>query len=189
MEKKLTLLIDTSLKGVSLCLGRFQEESFEMLASQSFFSNQVAAAKLAGVVEDLLNFHDLSLEQLDLLGVSRGPGSFTGIKVGIAFCTALSSTLSNCKLVGFSPLEALSKSDPQVAWFLPATKSQGYLSVSNGGKTEILIVEIVDGEVGFFVREAITFTCSARGRNLSSSKRSHCAGKACNWSNRAINMA
>ena len=154
MDRKLTLLIDTSLKGVSLCLGWVQEESFEVLSSQSFFSNQVAAAKLAGVVEDLLQFHDLNLGQLNVLAVSRGPGSFTGIKVGISFCTALSSTLPNCKLTGFSPLEALAKNDPKVAWFLPATKSQGYLAVAKEGNVEILIVDIVDGELELYKEDS-----------------------------------
>ncbi|MGH7246288.1 MAG: tRNA (adenosine(37)-N6)-threonylcarbamoyltransferase complex dimerization subunit type 1 TsaB [Candidatus Levyibacteriota bacterium] len=45
------------------------------------------------LVQDLLEKHKLSPKDLTAITVSTGPGSFTGIRVGIAVAQALSFTL------------------------------------------------------------------------------------------------
>lgn len=62
--------------------------------------------KLMVIVDQILKNLKLKLEELDGIAVSVGPGSFTGIKIGMA--TAMGLSLSkNIPMVGISSLEAL----------------------------------------------------------------------------------
>lgn len=141
MNDELILLMDTSFKGLSLVLGKFGE-TFECLATENYFTNQIAAARISGTVQSLLSTNNLELKDLNKILVSCGPGSFTGIKVGIAFATALASTREDLLLEGVSPLECLGNHEKNVAWFLPATKSQGYLCLGGDEGEKLFAVDL-----------------------------------------------
>ncbi|HSR66739.1 MAG TPA: tRNA (adenosine(37)-N6)-threonylcarbamoyltransferase complex dimerization subunit type 1 TsaB [Acidobacteriota bacterium] len=57
-------------------------------------------------IENVLDAHGLRPHQLDALAVALGPGSFTGIRIGMATAKALAQSLEK-PLVGISTLEAL----------------------------------------------------------------------------------
>lgn len=62
-------------------------------------------ARLPGAVQDMLAGAGLGLADIDRIGVVCGPGSFTGVRIGVAFARGLSLTLGiDC--VGVSSLEA-----------------------------------------------------------------------------------
>ncbi|SME87752.1 hypothetical protein [Pseudobacteriovorax antillogorgiicola] len=148
MNQKKTIIIDTSLKGVSLGLGLQAGDGFECLAWESFFSNHIAAAKLPSLLKNFLQLHEWSLSEVDTILVSQGPGSFTGIKVGLSFVSALGSTQENLEIIGVSPLECLAKWQGKIAWFLPATKTQGYLCLSDiDDRATMYVVDVKDGEL------------------------------------------
>ncbi len=55
------------------------------------------------MIEKILNDQDLTLQDLDSIDVSTGPGSFTGIRVGLSIANVLSFALKipvNGKRVG-----------------------------------------------------------------------------------------
>ena len=58
------------------------------------------------MVDNLLNRSSIDKEKLDLIVVGCGPGSFTGIRIGIATAKGLSMALG-CPLIGISTLDAL----------------------------------------------------------------------------------
>ena len=55
------------------------------------------------MIEDVLKKHNLKLEDLNAIEVNAGPGSFTGVRIGISIANALSFALkipANNKKVG-----------------------------------------------------------------------------------------
>jgi len=64
------------------------------------------AEKLISVISDILNEAALELKDLDLIAVSTGPGSYSGIRIGLATALGLSNSLG-IQCVGFSVLEAM----------------------------------------------------------------------------------
>lgn len=64
------------------------------------------AGKLLPMIDNLLCFCEVDKKKLDLIVVGCGPGSFTGIRIGIATARGLSMSL-DCPLAGISTLDAL----------------------------------------------------------------------------------
>ena len=64
------------------------------------------AQALPPVVATLLADHHVTPGSLDIIAVSRGPGSFTGLRVGIAFAKTLAWAVG-CKLVAVDTFEAI----------------------------------------------------------------------------------
>jgi len=64
--------------------------------------------RLLPAIERLLQDAGLSLEEMDGLAVVVGPGSFTGIRIGVATAKGFAYAL-NRKLVGLTALEALGR--------------------------------------------------------------------------------
>ncbi|HEX9960533.1 MAG TPA: tRNA (adenosine(37)-N6)-threonylcarbamoyltransferase complex dimerization subunit type 1 TsaB, partial [Pyrinomonadaceae bacterium] len=64
---------------------------------------------LLPVISDLLEKNRIHRKQIDLIGVSLGPGSFTGVRVGLATAKGLALGIG-CECIGVSTLEALAAS-------------------------------------------------------------------------------
>lgn len=62
--------------------------------------------KLMPMIEELLESCDTAPQDIDVFAVSLGPGSFTGLRIGIATMTAMAQALDK-KVVGVPTLEAL----------------------------------------------------------------------------------
>lgn len=85
--------------------------------------------KLLSLINDVLERAALRIDQIDCFAVSIGPGSFTGLRIGISTLKGL--CLANGKpIVGVSTLEALSYSVPPnpalICPLLDARKKQVY---------------------------------------------------------------
>lgn len=62
--------------------------------------------KIMPVIEDVLKQTNLTLKDIDLVVCDKGPGSFTGIRIGVATVLAFEDAL-NIESVGISSLESL----------------------------------------------------------------------------------
>ena len=62
--------------------------------------------KIMPIIEDVLKQTNLTLKDIDLVVCDKGPGSFTGIRIGVATVLAFEDAL-NIKSVGISSLESL----------------------------------------------------------------------------------
>jgi tRNA threonylcarbamoyladenosine biosynthesis protein TsaB len=99
-----TLAIDTSSKSGSVALLR--EES---LVQQRHLDPLVGSARtLAPAIEQLLGENQLRPDQLNLVAVSTGPGSFTGLRVGITTAKTLAYAL-HCDIIGVDTLNAIAE--------------------------------------------------------------------------------
>ncbi len=99
--------IETSTRGVGAAL-RYEGIT---LATTMIRAGARGSSLLPGLVERLLDACDLALGDLDLVAVSHGPGSFTGIRIGCAFGAGLARSLG-VPAVGVDTLCALAISLP-----------------------------------------------------------------------------
>lgn len=63
-------------------------------------------AKLLPMIDEILNSSDTALTDLDIIVVGVGPGSYTGIRIGVATALGLAQSLDK-KIIGLSSLDVI----------------------------------------------------------------------------------
>ncbi|MBV6656453.1 MAG: tRNA (adenosine(37)-N6)-threonylcarbamoyltransferase complex dimerization subunit type 1 TsaB [Devosiaceae bacterium] len=102
----LTLCIDTAGPACQAVVAR----GVHILSAQSEAMTRGHGEVLVPMVERALADAGHAYEDLDRIGVTIGPGSFTGLRVGLAAARGFSATL-NIDVVGVGSLAALAWSD------------------------------------------------------------------------------
>ncbi len=95
------------------------------------------SSRLMPAIDQILKWADLTIHDLDACAVGIGPGSFTGIRIGVgtikSFCYALKKPI-----IGVSTLEAIAYNlrytDGLVCPILDARKDEVYGAVFHGGQ-------------------------------------------------------
>ena len=124
------LAVDTCLPACSAAL--IDDEV--SLASTSEAMVKGHQERLATMVRELMGRAGLGFGDLDRIAVTVGPGSFTGLRVGVAFAKGLASAL-DIPCVGVGTLEALAGEEPGVAAAaIDAKRGQIYLQVFEDGR-------------------------------------------------------
>lgn len=85
MTKKYILGIDTATKQCSVTLTRNED----ILASESGIGRAVHNQKLAGFIDTVMQKSEVNFQQLDGIAVNIGPGSFTGLRIGLSTAKGL----------------------------------------------------------------------------------------------------
>ena len=99
----LILALESSAKAASAALVRDG-----VLLSQSMQCSGLTHSRtLLPMAEDLIKNADASLQDVDVFAVSQGPGSFTGVRIGVAAVKGL-AWASEKPVIGVSTLEAMS---------------------------------------------------------------------------------
>ena len=96
------LAVDTSSK---LCSVAILEDT-NLIKKLELDNGLTHSETLMPLIQQLLNECSLSLNNINLLVSDIGPGSFTGIRIGVSSCKAFSDSL-NIPCVGISSLEVL----------------------------------------------------------------------------------
>jgi tRNA threonylcarbamoyladenosine biosynthesis protein TsaB len=96
------LSVDTATTSCSVAIT--QDRS--LLAEITNDTAQTHAKHLMGMIETALGLSGLTMPDLDGFAVTRGPGSFTGLRIGIATVKGLAAATGK-PLVGVSTLAAL----------------------------------------------------------------------------------
>lgn len=129
------LALDTALEACSVGLAIREGQKTTRL-SRSLDLGRGHAERLMGEIEALLSEAELSYGDLSRLAVTIGPGSFTGLRVGLATARALALAL-NVPLIGSSSLKALELTaraegaDGPVACLIDARRDQIYGEIFN----------------------------------------------------------
>jgi tRNA threonylcarbamoyladenosine biosynthesis protein TsaB len=96
------LAVDTALKACSVAL--IYGET--VLARATEIMDRGHAERIAPMTREVMDSAGARLASLDRIVVTTGPGSFTGVRVGLAFARSLALALER-PCVGLSTLEAL----------------------------------------------------------------------------------
>lgn len=121
----ITLAFDTCLDKMYAVL----KKDGEILASKVVENtgNKYHSAFLISTLQEIMSLNDVTPQDVNLIAVNIGPGSFTGIRACVTVARVMAQQL-DCKAVGVSSLEILSKladKNPLVA--LDARKDSAYL--------------------------------------------------------------
>jgi tRNA threonylcarbamoyladenosine biosynthesis protein TsaB len=106
------LAIDTSTLTLSLALVERVGEDVRALEHVVVGPPQKQSEVLPGVVGELLARHGVKLAELEGLAVGLGPGSFTGLRIGLATVKALAYA-TRLKVAGASSLAAVALAGPE----------------------------------------------------------------------------
>lgn len=96
------LAIDTSSTTVSACLITEDKILSEIYLNQKNNHSET----IMPIIDNLLKMCDMQLDDVDYLACSNGPGSFTGLRVGISTIKGIAFAL-NKKIIAISTLEVL----------------------------------------------------------------------------------
>lgn len=126
----IVLGLDTCLNACSLAV----LDGDRVLAHASEVMARGHQERLAPMAEAVMAKAGLPFSALDRIGVTVGPGSFTGLRVGIAFAKGLAAAL-DAETAGVGALEALAAEAPGlVAAVIDARRDQVYLQVLDAGR-------------------------------------------------------
>ena len=102
------LAVDTSSKNCSVAIVEVDEnKNYNIIAFENSDDEKTHSQKLMPIVDKVFKEHNLTLKDMDLLTCCVGPGSFTGIRIGIATMKAFAD-VTNIKTVSVTSLESLS---------------------------------------------------------------------------------
>jgi tRNA threonylcarbamoyladenosine biosynthesis protein TsaB len=96
------LSIETSAKVCSAAL----HNKGQLITSAEVHVEQSHAARLAPLIDDLIKLSKLEFSQLQAVAVSSGPGSYTGLRIGVSLAKGICFALK-VPLIAISTLELL----------------------------------------------------------------------------------
>ena len=96
------LSIDTSSQTCGVCI----LDDLKELKRIDIITEKSHSIRLMPIIKNIFDELPFSLADIDLIVCDKGPGSFTGIRIGVATAKAFSDSL-NIPLIGISSLEAL----------------------------------------------------------------------------------
>jgi tRNA threonylcarbamoyladenosine biosynthesis protein TsaB len=101
------LAIDTSTRTVGLAL----YNGTQVLSESTWVSHDHHTVELAPAVAEALKKCGLSAAELGALAVATGPGSFTGLRIGMALAKGI-ALVQHIPLIGIPSLDILAASQP-----------------------------------------------------------------------------
>lgn len=125
------LCLETSIGKCSVALMSNSCEDY--IEAEDHF---VQSEKLFVLITQLLKRNNISFKDLDIIACTLGPGSFTGIRIGIAAVQGMHKVLTQVKLLAVSSLEVMVSS-----LNFPASGAQKILPVLNASSGELYTQE------------------------------------------------
>ena len=101
------LAIDTSTQEVGVAL----YDGNQVISEMVWVSKQYHTVELAPTVSALLDRIDITARDIDVLAVALGPGSFTGLRIGLAFVKGM-ALAGHLAVVGIPTLDILAAAQP-----------------------------------------------------------------------------
>ncbi len=137
------LSTDTTAKTASVCVSKYTDGKLKPLAHATVNGTLTHSESLLPMIDFCLKSANLDFSDINIAAVSGGPGSFTGVRIGVATVKGLTFTSPHLPCVNVSSLEALAfnlESAPAGTIILPvmdARRSQFYnaaFSFTRSGK-------------------------------------------------------
>jgi len=96
------LSIETATTVCSIALHR----EGKLLAEQTLYMEQSHSGLLAPSIKSLISYCSLTMSDLDAVAISKGPGSYTGLRIGVSTAKGICDAI-NRPLIAINTLEAM----------------------------------------------------------------------------------
>jgi tRNA threonylcarbamoyladenosine biosynthesis protein TsaB len=112
--------IDTSTQAVGIAI----YDGSQILCEESWISRRYHTVELAKAVSENLSRAGLLISDLDVLGIAIGPGSFTGLRIGLALAKGIAFT-HQLPIIGVPTLDIAARGIPLADIMLGAVLQAG----------------------------------------------------------------
>ena len=139
--------IDTSSMAASVAV----IEDNKLICEYTINTKKTHSQKLMPMIENMLNLSDLNVREIDAIAVCEGPGSFTGLRIGMATAKAIAH-VNDIPVIGVNSLEVLAANmnlcDKKICPILDAQRNQVYTGRYHYEGTKLVeIKEIANIEI------------------------------------------
>lgn len=134
----LLLSLDTSTRTCSVALHNEQE----LILSYELNTDRSSASMLTPLIETGLKHAGIRLDELDAIAIAMGPGSYTGLRVGVATAKGLCYAIDK-PLIAINTLKAMAKqidfvgTDKLLCPMLDARRMEVYCAIYDTSLNEI----------------------------------------------------
>ncbi|HEX3660243.1 MAG TPA: tRNA (adenosine(37)-N6)-threonylcarbamoyltransferase complex dimerization subunit type 1 TsaB [Acidobacteriaceae bacterium] len=125
------LAIDTCGALGTVALARLKDGAEPDVLGQTEIPGKTYSAQLVPVIRDLLRHHGVASAEIEAIVVTSGPGSFTGIRIGLSTVKGLAEAHS-VPLLSISRLAVLAHKAGRSAAALDASRHEFYLRMEGG---------------------------------------------------------
>jgi tRNA threonylcarbamoyladenosine biosynthesis protein TsaB len=101
------LAVDTSSQSVGIAL----YDGIRVVCELVWVSKQYQTVELAPKVSDLIDQAGTSVDEINILAVATGPGSYTGLRIGLSFVKGMAMA-GHLAIVGIPTLDFLAYAQP-----------------------------------------------------------------------------
>ena len=119
--------IDTSTMAANVAV----LEDDKLICEYTINTKKTHSQKLMPMIENMLKLSDLEIKDIDAIAICVGPGSFTGLRIGMATAKAMAH-VNNIPLVGVNSLEILGTHmdlcNRKICSILDAQRNQVYMN-------------------------------------------------------------
>lgn len=123
------LALDTATRAISLAL----HDGGRVLAEMTWHTDNHHTVELSPALEGLLARAGLTVSDLTALAVTLGPGSYTGLRIGMSFAKGLAlAAPSPLPLIGVPTLDVVAEAQPHLAETLIAVAQAGRGRINAG---------------------------------------------------------
>ncbi|TCI84946.1 tRNA (adenosine(37)-N6)-threonylcarbamoyltransferase complex dimerization subunit type 1 TsaB [Tenacibaculum sp. M341] len=142
----LILNIETSTKNCSVCLAK---DGNVLLLKELNDGNYSHAEKLHVLIKEVIEESDFTKQDINAIAVSKGPGSYTGLRIGVSAAKGLSFSL-NIPLISVETLTSLAHAttieNGYIIPMLDARRMEVYSAVydQNYNKVRDIQAQIID---------------------------------------------
>ena len=125
-------------------------EDNKLICEYTINTKKTHSQKLMPMIENMLNISDLNINEIDLIAVCEGPGSFTGLRIAMATAKAIAH-VNNLPIVGVNSVELLAGNmnlcDKKICSILDAQRTQVYMGqykFDNNKLVELKGVDVIE---------------------------------------------
>ncbi len=136
----LILSLETSTKTCSVAL----HQDASLLALQEVHLEKSHSALLNIMIRDILAYCEVKKQSLSAIAVSKGPGSYTGLRIGVSVAKGLCFAL-DIPLIGVNTLQAMAWQVDQfnqhqalLCPMIDARRMEVYCLIQKGSDTEVM---------------------------------------------------
>lgn len=126
--------VDTSTQSVGIAI----YDGSQILCEESWISRRFHTVELAKAVSENLSRAGLNTADLDVLAVAIGPGSFTGLRIGLALIKGIAFT-QQLPVIGVPTLDITAQAVP------PAEKKLAAVLQAGRNRLAVGFYQLVDG--------------------------------------------